>query len=75
MNKIWFGMVWSPNNQSGVQNFSHLEVPTKYQCWIGITILIPMGMFFNTIVDVDAHGFAYIPVQRWVICNGKCPLM
>ena len=71
-NMVWNGL--DPNNNSGVQKCSHLEVPTKYQCWIGITISMPTGRSFDTIVDVDAHEFAYIPGQRWVISNGKCPL-
>ena len=31
-----------PNNTSGIQRFSHLGKPTKYQYMTGITILIPM---------------------------------
>ena len=42
-----------PNNDSGIQRCSHFDTPTKYQYLTGITILIPMGRFFHTIIDVD----------------------
>ena len=37
---------------SGLQRSSHLDIPIKYQCLIGITILIPMGRFFDTIIHL-----------------------
>jgi hypothetical protein len=40
-------------NYLGLQRFSHLDIPTKYQYRSGITILIPLGRFFDTIIDVD----------------------
>ena len=42
-----------PNKNSGVHRFSELHIPTKYQYLTGITILIPMGRFFHSIIDVD----------------------
>ena len=36
-----------------IQRFSHLDIPTKYQYLTGVTILIPTGRFFDTIIDVD----------------------
>ena len=41
------------HNYSGIQKISHFDIPTKYQYLIGITILVPTGRFFNTIIDVD----------------------
>jgi hypothetical protein len=35
----------NPNNNLGVQTFSHLETPTQYQNSVGKTILIPTGRF------------------------------
>ena len=40
-------------DDSGVQKFSHLNIPTKYQYLIGTRILIPIGKCFDTIIDVD----------------------
>ena len=40
-------------NNLGVERFSPLDIPTKYQYLIGITILIPMARFFDTITDID----------------------
>ena len=42
-----------PNNNLGIQRFSHLDIPTKYQYLTGITILIPTDGFFDTIIDYD----------------------
>jgi hypothetical protein len=41
------------NNNYGLKTFSHLEIPIKDQCLIGITILSPMDTFFDTISNVD----------------------
>ena len=38
---------------TGIQRFSHLDLLTKYQYLTGITILIPMGRFFDTMIEVD----------------------
>jgi hypothetical protein len=38
---------------TGIQRFSHLDIFTKYQYLTGITILIPMGRFFDTMIEVD----------------------
>jgi hypothetical protein len=64
---IWFRMVSTQNKDLDIQRFSDLEIPTKYQYLTGITILIPMSRFFDTIIDVDygTHAFTYIPVQHW----------
>ena len=40
-----------PNNNPGMQRFSDLDIPTKYQNLIGVIILIPMDRFFDTIID------------------------
>jgi hypothetical protein len=42
-----------PNNNSGIQRLSHLDIPTKYQFLSGITNLTPMGRFFDTTIHVD----------------------
>lgn len=42
-----------PNNSSGIHRFSHLDVPIKYQYVSDTTILIPLGRFFDTIIDAD----------------------
>ena len=51
---------------SSKQRFFHLDIPTKYQYLTGITILIPMGRFFDNLIDVDYfyHAFTFIPVQH-----------
>jgi hypothetical protein len=41
-----------PNNNSDIQRFSHHEITMRYQYLTGTTILIPMGRFFDTIMDV-----------------------
>ena len=41
------------NNNLGIQRFSHFDIPSKYQYLTGITIGIPVGRFFDTIIDVD----------------------
>ena len=45
----------------------YLEISSKYQYLTGITILIPMGRFFDTIIDVDYcyHALTYVLVQHW----------
>jgi hypothetical protein len=50
---IWFRNGIDPNNNSGIQGFPHLDIPTKYQYLTSITTLIPTGRFFDTIIDVD----------------------
>ena len=42
-----------PNTNSGIQRFSHLDIPTKYQYLTGITILIPTGTFIDSNLDVN----------------------
>jgi len=37
----------------GIQRFSHLDIPTKYQYLADIAILIPTGRFFDIVIDVD----------------------
>ena len=49
---MWFRVVIDSNNNSIVQRYSHLEIPTKYQHLSGITILVSMSRFFDTIIDV-----------------------
>ena len=50
---IWFKNGIGPNNNSGIQRFSHLDIPANYQIFTGIIILIPMGRFFDTIIEFD----------------------
>jgi hypothetical protein len=45
--------VVDPNLNLGIIRFSHLDILTKYQYLTSITILIPMGRFFDTIIDDD----------------------
>jgi hypothetical protein len=40
---------YDPNNNSGAQRFCHLDLPAIYQYLAGISILIPMSWFFDTI--------------------------
>ena len=42
-----------PNNNLGIQGFSHLDVFTKYQVLNSIIVLIPMGIFLDTINHVN----------------------
>ena len=60
LNTIYNDM--DPNNNID----SHFEIPTKYQPLDGIDNLIPMGRFFNIIIDVDYwyHAFTYITIQH-----------
>ena len=44
--------VIDPNNNSVIQRFSHLEIPTKYQYSAGIIFLIFTGRVFDAIIDV-----------------------
>ena len=62
-------MVWNgidPNKNSGIQRFSHLDIPIEYQNLTGMTILKPTGRFSDTNIDVDnrCHVFTYIPDQH-----------
>jgi hypothetical protein len=63
-------MVWNGVDQIIIQvynDFYHLDILTKYEYLTGITILIPTGRFFDTIIDVDYwyHAFTYIP-NWWI---------
>jgi hypothetical protein len=51
INKVHNDM--DPNNNLGIQRFSHLETQTKHSYLTRITILIPMDMFFESKADVD----------------------
>ena len=55
------------HNNLDVQRFPHLEIPTKHQYLTAITILIRMGRFFDTIINVNSlyDAFTYIPDQHW----------
>ena len=44
---IRLGWYW-PKERLGYKRFSHLDIPTKDQYLTGITILIPIGRFFDT---------------------------
>ena len=51
---IWIRMVpIDINDHSGIHRFSHLDIPSKHQYFISIIILMSMGRFFDTIIDVD----------------------
>ena len=39
----WHEDVIDPNKNSGTQRFSHLVIPTQYQCLFTITIWILIG--------------------------------
>ena len=41
------------SNSSGIQSYSHLDIPTKYQYLTNATILIPMGKLLDTTVDIE----------------------
>ena len=64
---IWFRTVLAQIRTLGIWRFSHPEIPAKYRYSIGVTILRPMGRFFDTIIGVDYwfHTFTHIPVQHW----------
>ena len=56
-----------PNeNKSGIQIFSHLDKPTKYEYLTNITDHILKGRFFDTNTDVNYlhHAFTHIPNQH-----------
>ena len=61
-----------PNNNLGIQRFSHLEIPTKYQYLTDFTNLVPVGRLFDSIIDVAYwyHAFTYIPAQHWNFRHG-----
>jgi hypothetical protein len=49
-------MVWNgidPTNNSDIQRYCHLDIPTEYQYLTRVTVLILVGRFLNTIIDVD----------------------
>lgn len=50
---LWAETVVTQTIHLGTQRSSHLDIPTEYQYLIDSTILIPMGGFLITIVDVD----------------------
>ena len=72
-----YGLEWYwpqyPNNNSSIQRFSDLDIPNKYQISTGITILMPTGRFFNTIIVVDYwyHPSTYIPDRHWLLPGGN----
>ena len=41
----------------------YTKIPTKYQCLIGTTVLIPMSRFFDTIIDVD-YWYMNSPIYK-----------
>ena len=43
----------SKKTNANIPRFSHLEIPSKYQYLTGIPILILMGRFYDTILDID----------------------
>ena len=51
INVVYNGI--DPNNNLDIQRFFHLHIPTIYYYLIGIAIQIPMGRFFDTMIDVD----------------------
>ena len=55
------------SNSSGIQSYSHLDIPTKYQYLTNATILIPMGKLLDTIVDIEYwyHAFTYTLAHHW----------
>ena len=58
----------NPNNSSGIQWFSHLDIATKYQYLTGNASSIPTGRFFGTITDADLYwypSFTYVPHPLW----------
>ena len=66
---IWFRMTPIQIITWVYKDFFRLEIHTKYEYMIGITNLIPMGWFFDTIVDVAYwyHASTYIVAQHWSI--------
>jgi hypothetical protein len=75
---IWYWDGVDLNNDSGVQQFIHLAIPTKYQHLISITILMPVSVscvvhgfvqhIFTITIDVMYwhNSFTYVPVQLGV---------
>ena len=57
-----FNMFWNvidQHNYLGIGRFSHLDIPIKYQNLTGITNMISIGSFFDTIIGVD-YGYSCI---------------
>ena len=52
---------------ASIQTITWVYICTKYQYVTGISILIPMGSFVDTIVEVDYwyYAFTYIPDWHW----------
>ena len=51
--------------------FSHLDIPTKYQYLTGTLILVSMGRFFDTMIDVDYsyHANTYTYTRATLVDN------
>ena len=51
-----------PSNDSAIQRFPYLEIPTKYEYFIGNASWYQVARFFDAIIDVDyrCHAFTYI---------------
>ena len=43
-----------PNKSQGMRRFVHLEISTNKQYLTSIKVLVPMNLFFDTIIDVDS---------------------
>jgi hypothetical protein len=50
---ICFRMILTQIVTHVYKKIPHLDIPTRYQYYTGITILIPTGGFFDTIIYVD----------------------
>ena len=53
LKSMWFKIVWTQNNNSGVQRFSHLEIPTNYQQFDWYYNFDTTSRFFDTMIDLD----------------------
>lgn len=62
-----------PNNNSGMQRFSHLDIPTKYQYWPVLKIGMPSGRVLCYHYWCWLYYWylasTYIPDQDWSLLN------
>ena len=53
LKSMWFKMVWTQNNNSGAQRFSHREIPTNHQQFDWYYYFDTTSRFFDTMIHLD----------------------
>ena len=66
VNMIYNGS--DPNNNTGIQRFTHLHIPTTYQCLIAMTISTPTGEYLILLLMlmIGTMAITYILDQQCV---------